>query len=282
LKARTIVHGDKDSIMMNKKHALGRRSCRPASLCFLAGLAFSCGHPGYDGDDLAALEEPSICGGVVDWQDVESYDGSLGPTEAFVAARERPVGIALPSGCSGTLIGPNLFLTAGHCIPGVSWVEFNFQLDQGGNPRTTDAYDVTEVLEDDVGGVDYAVLRLEGDPGSVWGTSVPAVFGPKAGEAITIIQHPGGIPKVVEGGTLGFSVAGKMTYGDLDTENGSSGSGILQNLTHYVIGVHTTGAAGDACTASNPNSGQPMEWIWAQSPVIRERALDAAKVVVLM
>lgn len=71
------------------------------------------------------------CGILSESQDVESYDGTLGVTRGFVNNHEQPVGLLawnnnLPSlftspgnvnGASfgsGTLIGNNLFLTAGH------------------------------------------------------------------------------------------------------------------------------------------------------------------------
>jgi hypothetical protein len=207
-----------------------------------------------------AVEGPSICGESTDWQDVETYNGALGPSVDFVNRRERPVGHLTPIGCSGTLIARDVFLTAGHCVsastPG-SQVRFNFQRDPNGNVRTTTNYAVSAVLEDDVGGVDYAVLQLNGSPGDVWGTSTPAVFAPAAGQPITIIQHPNGIPKVVEGGTLGYT-NGRMSYGDLDTEGGSSGSGILQDRTGYVIGVHTNGTTCRIQTAASPWSASTL------------------------
>ena len=85
--------------------------------------------------DLVSPEAPhgSQCGNTLDFQPVESYDGTLGPTTQFVDAHERPVAqirwrsdlstqytnTATVNGarwCSGTLVSRNLLLTAGHCF----------------------------------------------------------------------------------------------------------------------------------------------------------------------
>lgn len=85
----------------------------------------------------------SQCGTTLDFQHVEQYDGTLGPSIGFVADHQGPVGqiqwnsnlatiYAQPGNvsgvrwCTGTLIAKNLFLTAGHCFDpepndGVGW-----------------------------------------------------------------------------------------------------------------------------------------------------------------
>ena len=83
----------------------------------------------------------SVCGGQNDAQDVETYDGSLGVTRAFVDAHEKPVGQIqwlddlpqrfsgpgeLPGFVSGVRFGSgalfedDLFLTAAHCFDPVT------------------------------------------------------------------------------------------------------------------------------------------------------------------
>ena len=83
----------------------------------------------------------SLCGAQDEGQDVESYDGSLGVTRAFVDAHEKPIGQlqwlddlpqrfngagelpGLVSGVrfgSGALFQDDLFLTAGHCFDPVA------------------------------------------------------------------------------------------------------------------------------------------------------------------
>ncbi|MCB9603559.1 MAG: trypsin-like peptidase domain-containing protein [Sandaracinus sp.] len=232
---------------------------------------------------VSSAESASICGPTVDWQGVMTYDGSLGPTVDFVDHRERAVGQVFPIGCTGTLISENLFLTAGHCIRRNTVrddaVRFNYQNDALGVPQTVDTYAIEEVVEVDNGGFDYAILRLEGSPGDTWGFTPVSGFAARAGSAVTLIQHPAGNPKVVDGGTLAYDPTGRITYGDLDTLGGSSGSGVLQDATGFVVGVHIQ----RGCTSSGgANVAEPMLDLLDVSPTLRDVAFDASEVMAIL
>lgn len=84
-------------------------------------------------NELYSAIVESQCGATDDSQPVEQYDGSLGVSQDFVAARQARVGqlqwdddlaaaYTNPGNvngvrwCTGTLISHNLFLTAGHCF----------------------------------------------------------------------------------------------------------------------------------------------------------------------
>ena len=62
---------------------------------------------------------------------------------------------------SGTLIGNDLFLTAGHC--------FDSDNDPSGNPRTVQSFDVVDLVEYRLGGLDYAIVQLDRNPGIIFG-----------------------------------------------------------------------------------------------------------------
>ena len=98
----------------------------------------------------------SICGDTNDLQDVERYDGSLGPTINFVDQYQGPVGqlqwksnlaqiytkpgnVSGVRWCSGTLIASNLFLTAGQCfdVAPNDGHGFDFPLNNGTNNEIT-------------------------------------------------------------------------------------------------------------------------------------------------
>jgi V8-like Glu-specific endopeptidase len=86
-------------------------------------------------DNFASIND--LCGKSETWQDVELYNGSLGPDRQFVAGlqphtgqiqwnsdlkkifsgiNDDPGNVEGERWCSGTLIADNLFLTAAHCL----------------------------------------------------------------------------------------------------------------------------------------------------------------------
>jgi V8-like Glu-specific endopeptidase len=215
------------------------------------------------GRPAALLASPrSICG-TDDLQPVNSYDGALGQSVAFTRLHKTAVGAltseASQAGdkfCSGTLVGPDLFLTAAHCTDADTvsdFVAFNYE-DRADGPATQEFARVTEVV-DGGGELDVALLRLEGAPGKRWGWTGVSLARAAAGDLLTIIQHPLGGPKQLEVGHLLDFTEHYMRYGDLDTEPGSSGSGVL-DAHGTVIGVHTNGG----CTETDgANSGVRLD-----------------------
>jgi V8-like Glu-specific endopeptidase len=206
------------------------------------------------------IEQLSICGSTNDAQHVNSYTGTLGPSTAFVQANKGSKGAleTTPTSgkfCSGSLIATNLFLTAGHCVDAGSvgeFVSFNFERAAGSTALLTQTHvRITAVVEDALSSVDYAIVRLEGSPGSTFGVAPVAAADPANGTAITIIGHPGGQPKQIEAGTVASRSGNFIRYGNVDTLGGSSGSGVI-NSSGQIVGVHTNGG----CTASGgTNSG---------------------------
>lgn len=191
---------------------------------------------------------------------------------------------------SGTLIARNLFLTAGHCFdqtpapwtvpraPGTMnpitpaeialnmHVNFNYQFDAAGNLRTEDSYPVTALVEYRLGNLDFAIVRLAGDPGLVYGTTPIATADAAIGDMLCIIQHPNGVPKRIEAGPLSDFVGDMIRYNDIDTLGGTSGSGIL-GPDGTIVGVHTNGG----CTGMmiGHNFGVRISSIRANSPTIQ-------------
>ncbi len=214
----------------------------------------------------------TICGDN-DLTPVNLYEGDLGESVEFVWQRHHMVGALEDDGdkyCSGTLIGRDLFLTAGHCVDDGTVgdkVAFNYERrpDDDGN-NTQRKYRVSEVVEDANDDLDYAILRLEGSPGDLFGWTRIQSTDDEANEPLTIIQHPSGRKKEVEVGTLMDFDGDYVRYGDIDTQPGSSGSGII-NSAGYLVGVHTNGG----CTRNDggSNRGVRMSRIYDASPVIR-------------
>ncbi|MCC2678536.1 MAG: hypothetical protein K0R29_1112 [Pseudobdellovibrio sp.] len=222
------------------------------------------------------LTAESICG-TNNLQHVAEYDGSRGQPVEFVAKHESKVA-ALAYGtptssskyCTGTLISENLFLTAAHCIDSTTlndFAVFNYQKVRGSTDlQTQDHVKIIEVVEQALNGLDFAILKLEGTPGATYGFTPISGNEVELGHVLTIIQHPSGTPKKVDAGTRkGTRGTDYMTYGDLDTEPGSSGSGVLDNVGQ-LVGVHTNGG----CTPTQgDNAGVLMTKIVEASPTIK-------------
>lgn len=237
------------------------------------------------------LAAESICGLTDDSQDVELYDGSLGVTVEFVRSFSPPVGqlqwldnlkslFTGPNNSpgnvsgvrwgSGGLIGPDLFITAGHCFErtGGGWerpkrngttiseaeiaklmkVNFNFQLDgQTKKLRDQDSYPVADLHEFRLGNLDYAIVQLGKNaagkrPGDKFGQLLAAGDDLITnGAGLCLIQHPNGKPKMVEAGPLLSNSNSRVSYEGIDTLGGSSGAPVLNGETGEIVGVHTNG-----------------------------------------
>jgi V8-like Glu-specific endopeptidase len=247
------------------------------------------------GAQISFTAAESICGLSDDMQHVELYDGTLGVSVDFVRHFSPPVGQlqwldtlkdifkgpgASPGNVngvrwgSGSLIGPDLFISAGHCFDrgidedGGGWVRpkkngvtiseaeiatlmkvnFNFQINvQTNQLRQEDSYPIIRLLEYREGNLDYAIVQLgknaQGEvPGEKFGTLVVAGGDlTEEGATLCVIQHPNKQPKMIEAGPLKSNVGGKILYSSIDTLGGSSGSSVLNGETGEVVGVHTNG-----------------------------------------
>jgi V8-like Glu-specific endopeptidase len=195
--------------------------------------------------------------------------------------------------CTGTLISNDLFLSAGHCFDqsGGNWirpadnttgatispaeiatnmhVNFNYQVDPTGVLRVEQSYPILSLVEYRLGGLDFSIVRLGGNPGAIWGITQVATTDAATGDMLCIIGHPAGWPKRIEAGPC-LNVAGTtITYDDIDTLGGNSGSGVLRASDGRIVGVHTNGGCGANSPGIGSNSGVRITSILAQSPTLQ-------------
>lgn len=257
------------------------------SLAVLAAAAEPGHHPeflrklrdqrGYRVDEAALLGgTESRCGTTSELQHVNGYNGRLGVSQDYVKKYKGAVGALTktnsPSGgkfCTGTLIGTNLFLTASHCVSSAivgQYVSFSYERKAGSTTLLTqEFFKITQLVEEGAKkGIDYAVVRLDRDA-SKYGVTKLRPQDPKKDATLAIIQHPNGQPKQIEAGKHQGLSGNYLRYADIDTEPGSSGSGVL-DAEGYLVGVHTNGG----CTSSGgSNSGVRLSQAAKVSSVIR-------------
>ena len=192
---------------------------------------------------------------------------------------------------SGTMISADLMLTCGHLFDQTpnGWtvprqngsanaitpqeiatnmrVNVLYQVDPSGVLRTEASFPITQLVEYRLGGLDMAIVRVGGNPGSTYGWTAVAAANAALGDMLAIIGHPAGFPKRIEAGPLTAVTTTQVRYDDIDTLGGNSGSGILQASTGELIGVHTNGGCNSMGTGSN--SGTAIAGILAASPTLQ-------------
>ena len=161
--------------------------------------------------------------------------------------------------CSGFLVGPDLLVTAGHCITTqddcnkVSWI-FDYQVKEKTNKTdilipAANVYKCGKVIEaklettKDGRKIDYSLVRLD----RVVKGRKPLKFRTtgkvKLNQDIVVIGHPSGLPQKVAGGAK-VLLNDKENYfqTNLDTFGGNSGSAVFNADTGEVEGILVRGA----------------------------------------
>ncbi|PCI36901.1 MAG: peptidase [Elusimicrobia bacterium] len=156
--------------------------------------------------------------------------------------------------CSGSLVGEDLIMTAGHCVRSQSSCEttkfvfgFGIKNEEAGTPGSVpsaDVYSCKELLGSTVqgGGPDWALIRLDRKvvghaPLKITRDGVPA-----KGTPLVVIGHPAGLPTKIAGGAYvrdntktGYFIA------NLDTYGGNSGSAVFNGHSGQIEGILVRG-----------------------------------------
>ncbi len=188
---------------------------------------------------------------------------------------KEPVGEFLPGDgwATGFMVSPSLFMTNNHVIPSKAFsnkvrAQFNYQLSPDGADQVTEIY---EMAADDVlhtkPELDYTLIRLRPtkevmeklgpvQAGDRWGyialNEFP-IFRPE--QNFNIIQHPQGRKKEIalQDNKLDKLFTNAVRY-KTDTEKGSSGSPVMDNLWRLVA-LHHAGGDLDTSKAWINNEG---------------------------
>lgn len=162
--------------------------------------------------------------------------------------------------CSGTLVAPNLVITAGHCIgPGEDTCRnaafvFGYHYEAAGRLRTLrteDVYTCQRIVAhalSNSGGrrLDYAVVQLD-RPATPTHTPARVRTAPQAlttGQQLVMIGSPSGLPvKIDDGGRVRTARGSTLDYFVATTDSfaGNSGSGVFDRATLEQVGILVSG-----------------------------------------
>ncbi|MDD2804896.1 MAG: serine protease [Elusimicrobiales bacterium] len=191
----------------------------------------------------------------------------LCPGEKFA---EQPIGAF----CSGTLVGEDIVMTAGHCITddkscADARFVFGYNVDKEGGKANTavpakDVYSCKRIIKRDLDkqpsgiigtgifiagallgkqpGPDYALIQLDRKAEGRKPLPVNRGNDIKVGDRIFVIGHPVGLPVKVAGDASVRNTDPKAFFlTDLDTFGGNSGSAVFNARTNMIEGILVRG-----------------------------------------
>jgi len=248
--AKTIYGGDSRRDFYQVENA-SERAALPAAVSLFRDTALTASGDNFTpGGQLLGHESRALC-----------------PSVRFFEQRSAAF-------CSGTLIAPDLVLTAGHCMgeknkPASRCARTRFVFGfavtaEGRQPAAIakgEVYSCAEVkLYTHNGTGDYAVVRLDRAVTGRRPARLHTAGPPEAGDAVFTIGGPYGLPLKVSNDAEVRSVSAARTFfaTNLDTSGGNSGGGIFSARTGRLIGVHTASWDPDLVERALPaNHGLP-------------------------
>ena len=168
--------------------------------------------------------------------------------------------------CSGSLVGTDLILTAGHCVKTAADCAsarfvFGFGVRARGETPTSapvsEVYSCKEIVHTIMqpAGEDFAVVRLDRPVTGHAVLSLDRNSGIAAGDEIFVAGHPAGLPTKIAGGAKVRRVESEYFVANLDTYGGNSGSAVFNASTGDIEGILVRGdndfVSQGSCLVSN-------------------------------
>jgi V8-like Glu-specific endopeptidase len=171
----------------------------------------------------------------------------LCPEERF---RQQPIA----ANCSGTLVAPDLIMTAGHCYDiakmvcrEYSWV-FDYKVSQEKQLSVTvpnsKVYTCKSVVlkQFDLGnGLDHALIKLDRPVTDRAFAKIRANDSIKVSDEVVLIGHPSGLPTKIAPGGFVLSLRKTAFVTNVDAFSVNSGSGVFNAKTGELEGILSAG-----------------------------------------
>lgn len=157
--------------------------------------------------------------------------------------------------CSGSLVGEDLVMTAGHCMETeedckAAKFVFGFAAGKDGQPPASvpsdEVYSCSKLVAQKMEGKgpDFAIAKLDRSVKNHTPLRIRRSGTPPVGTPLVVIGHPVGLPtKVAGGASIRKNDEGGFFAGNLDTYGGNSGSAVINSVTGEVEGILVRGGA---------------------------------------
>ncbi|GAB5521606.1 MAG: hypothetical protein RhofKO_38570 [Rhodothermales bacterium] len=189
--------------------------------------------------------------------------------------------------CTATIISREHILTNYHCIPGsdagVRVRRAVLQMAYLSDDQDATSYTVSTTPVEANESLDYAILRVQGNPSARYGTVPLYVRDPQPNEELFLIHHPAGMTQRITRRGCRLSDSSRALYGTelrhrCDTKGGSSGSLIFSDNNEgdrfYVVGLHYAGFRQQSRDAYN--SAKRFTELLKRSPILRSLARSSS------